>query len=63
MSFETFRKFLCKVFLIIKFKIIINKNYISFFNSELALDFLLLILILYCRINLCIKDKGMDSKY
>ena len=29
----------------------------------LALDFLLLIFILYFLINLCNKDKGIDSKY
>ena len=34
-----------------------------FINDELALDFLLLIFILYFLINLCNKDKGRDSKY
>ena len=35
---------------------------LPFINGELALDFLLLIFILYFLINLCNKDKGIDSK-
>ena len=37
--------------------------FLNKFNGELALDFLLLIFILYFLINLCNKDNGIDSKY